>query len=615
MFELRKTTTKQQLLDYLIEEAHGAGQLNIVLFSLPAFLDSALAVNIFLNQLKGYPRSIKWYTRDPHIFDILATSKLPLEAIHFDPPQVSTEKKEYKYPDVVEVIEQTLLAGSHTTHNTARIQFNSQAVNAAAMIKVPDVQEQTATTNTNSLLQKPYEKPVCTKLQRTSSAPLDEQNATFQPLVVMHRGEVMNLPQPSTHHIEQEVEGGVGLDEWLANIEKAKESINKVKKQSFFGTDPATKLRSAFETDARKHIRRSKSFVWVGRVALVGGAAAIIAALFFGFGGTVFTPDVYTVTIKQERKEQPVTLALSPDDAKSVVFDSRTESTLSTTGRSQGGGAARGAIGLVNESNQSIVLNNAGFYLQKGSVTYKVESNSSLPAVLSVPGGTSGSAFSFQVVANIDGAGTGLGVGERLSVRNLAGSLISDKLYASVLNEIKLPKAGNYVTQADIDALKKQNRDKNAQKVAEKIQTLEDAQITLPNMTESSVIKEDMNAKLDEVADSLSMISDYKNTITYFEQNTLETSLKTQLKTDRIDALKVNTAEKTTSGYSVNVLAIYYLPQEFDTTEVSNLLQNVSDIKIAETMLKTKYPTIQSVDQKKGFTLMRQEPVIKIVTQ
>lgn len=603
MYELRKTTTKQELLDYLIQEAATPGSLAVNVFSLPSFLDSSLAVNIFLNQLRGYPRVLHWHVRDPEIYDILSTSKIDSHAINYTPP-VFNQEVEYKNPSIKEAVEQTLLAGQARTHNTIEIPSNLSY-------------DKIFTHKIENLDPAPQPTPIIENSQEESVTitpePINIQNAGFQSMIVLHRGEVMDLPQPEKSlPIKASQTESNTLDAWLNNIEKAKESLNNVKKKGYFNSqDPAQSLRNAFEKDAKRHIKRSKGWNWVKTISLAGAAALLTGGIWFGFGSSWFTPDVYTVTVKQDRKEQVVNLTVPQDAAQIEVFETRGESTLSTTGKASTSTKASGLIGLVNDSNQSIALNNAGFYLQKGSTTYSVQTNPAYPGVINIPGGTNGTTFSYTATANIEGA-TGLAKGERLTVRNLAGSLISDKVYATVLEDIQTPKQGAYVTQADLDNLKQQNADKNTVKVNEKLQSYPEEKITLPSLVKTEVTKESSNVDVNAVADTVTLITDTKNTITFFDSNTLFTALKNQTQASSVDKLNLTSVTQQDSEYKIVARAIYYMQPEFTNDDLSKVLENSSTVDNGTTLLKSRFPTIQNIEKKSGSSFFKKTPEIKI---
>jgi hypothetical protein len=601
MFELKKTTQKQELLNYLIEEVAGPGNLKLFVVSVPAFLDSSLAVDIFINQLKGYPRTLEWCTRSPEIFDILVGSKLSFEHILYDPVKIDSSSGEYKNPDVLEVIEQTILAGQK--HTKANFKFPGQTVEYDKMFAPVE-------------LPKEQIKPISQATQIPQSEYINPK--LIPDLIPQEPQQIVLVATPETPQsiprLDSNTNESIDFDTWLKNIERAKESLNSVKKnkQFFEGSNPASTLRDSFEEQTSKLAKKSNKFGWAIKLGGVALSAAVLGGIFFGFSGSLFSPDVYTIKVTQERKDKIVTVSLLATDSKSITFDSRVEGTISTSGKADVGSKSKGTIGLVNESNQAVALNNAGFYLQKSGVTYSVSQNSNLPAVLNITGGATGSAFSFDVTANTEGTGTGLAVGERLTLRNLAGSIVSDKLYASVLSEIKLPKQGAFITQTDLDTVSKQNIEKNKTKVLEKIKTLSVDQITTADLATSEIIKETANAKVEEIADTVTLQSDYKNTLAYYERETLATILKKQLTTDRIDSMEIEKIEKNTEGVKATIKTIFYMPQEFKSNEVLDALQNSNNTDSSTSSLKTKFPTIQSIDQKKGFSLFRQQPIIKV---
>lgn len=623
MFELRKTTTKQDFLDHLIREAPLLGTMNIILVSLPSFLDSSLAFNIFLNQLKGYPREVHWLIRDPVIFEIIANSKIDVRSIQYDPPRF--ENQEYKNPDVVEVIENSLLSGSklptkpnfsgnHKAHDLTSMFSRSQAEihnsvlqeNSLAPALSSQKNETLPTTSLNlPILVSPFAEPSSPQSLTVAEEPTTAaifKSFSFSSELPEHTDSV-------TH--------GTTLDQWLSDIEKAKESLQTVRKKgSFFKEkDPASSLRSQYESDARRHSGKKKNGTVAKRLSLAVIAVAMLGVLGVGVGVLTSSPEVYTITVKENKQVQDITIHLPLDATKTTVFETKFESNALASGKGSQGTTASGSVSIVNEApagTNPAELNNrpsAGFYFQKGSVTYNVVSNPTYNEVLSIPGGTASGKFVFKVTANIQGAGTGISTGERMKLYTLSGKEYSPNLYGTVTEEIKAPRQGNYITDSDIATTKTQNTSKNTAKITEQLASLVDTQKSNSSLVKTEVTKETPNALTDQTAESVTTQSEYKNTLAYFESSSLKDTLQKQLRST-IQNFSLSSVTLG-SDYTLVLHTEYSEPIGLNSSEVSKALQ--SDKTLSS--LKTKYPNIEvTKNDKKGFTIVPKDPIIKIET-
>ena len=623
MFELRKTTTKQDFLDHLIREAPLLGTMNIILVSLPSFLDSSLAFNIFLNQLKGYPREVRWLVRDPVIFEIIANSKIDVRSIQYDPPRF--ENQEYKNPDVVEVIENSLLSGNKLptkpnfsgnleAHDLTSMFSRSQAEIYKSISQentpTPTLSSQQSETLPTTSLNLPILVAPFTEPSSPQSLTVTEETASAAIFKSFSFGS--ELPQHT-----DEITHGTTLDQWLNDIEKAKESLQTVRKKgSFFKEkDPASSLRSQYESDAQKHSGKRKTGPVAKRLSLAVIAVAMLGILGIGVGVLTSSPEVYTITVKENKQVQDIPIHLPLNAAKTTVFETKFESNSPASGKGSQGSTSTGSVSIVNEApagTNPAELNNrpsAGFYFQKGNVTYNVSSNQAYNEVLSIPGGTASGKFVFKVTANIEGAGTGVSTGERMKLYTLSGKEYSPNLYGTVTEEIKAPRQGNYITASDIATTKTQNTSKNTSKITEQLTSLADTQKSNSSLVKTEVTKETANAITDQTAESVTTQSEYKNTLSYFESNAIRDSLQKQLNSTiqnfRLISVTVG------SDYTLVLHTEYSEPIGLNSSEVSKALQ--SDKTLSS--LKTKYPNIEvTKNDKKGFTIVPKDPIIKIET-
>ncbi len=71
MIKINNSTTKQSLFRMLEDAAKNSGDLYILVESLPAFMSTKIALNIFSYQIDKYPRKIIWESEHEYVLDLL----------------------------------------------------------------------------------------------------------------------------------------------------------------------------------------------------------------------------------------------------------------------------------------------------------------------------------------------------------------------------------------------------------------------------------------------------------------------------------------------------------------------------------------------------------------
>ncbi len=658
MLKIDQSTTKQSLFKMLEQSTQQVGDLEILIDSLPAFMSTPIALNIFSYQVDKYPRKLIWKCQDKETAEMLqscgfhVTRKATIQPVETNKPLVIEEPNQVETnPKVIEQSREYDLAQS--TVEVAPPNHKTTAQNEAIKQHIagdkqttsekpsqPHPQFQLALTPPQTVeTKKPQATIISLKKninERKSESAVNEQikghgknlenscnefnswQTWFNPRDRLNKDSLTKnyQYQPSSLLGDAEaISSEQDFDKWLHNVHNAKAAIDNLRNKQSTGSD-------IISSDLIKKNRRSRQQSLSKNFQLITGAVLTTCLLILFL--LVFPTNVYTVEIESPLLEESTEVNIPVSDFSQKPIVVSTNSEIDATGRKEVETVnATGSAILVNQSGNAINLTNGGFYLVANGQRYKHEFDANLPRTIVVPSRNdlNGPRVEIEVRAVQEGAGANQPEDTRFSVINLKEQNVGNALFGLAVTPIqnKELSGDRVVTQSDLDLLATTNEGEIAQEIGREISNIQEEGIfTNPEWYVRAETDQEYNASVGDTKPEVSLATTTNLTLYYLPQEIIANKIKTE--NDKVEEVTEVLIKEQDGDFadpanqiSLDIFYSYLEATEIDTNSVSQTLAKETDFVQAEQKLKEQYPYIKSIDKQEiGVQMPMVQPKIDI---
>jgi hypothetical protein len=418
VIHIHQETRQKDLLEELSSVENYENDLYIRIVSLPIYLSTSIAFNIFSYRLRKYPRKIIWVSHDDKILEILKITELNIDLEYF---------KKNEKPEAKEKILPSLKLENRYSTEEFLNQFASSDFNIDSL------------KDASELIDNP-------------SLPKTEEKI-FQNLNIKTTLETeKKLENPE----DLEVKKLQNLDAWLKRVEATRIALDNIRGEDankIFGTN---EIFSRKNFDPNKVIEKIKS----RNMSNFSFFSAFFAScVFLIFLLVLFPTNVYTLEVVPQEIESSINLSIPTESfSKKTVKISKTANRQASGVDKNTTERAVGKVKLQNNSLQDVKIDFNNFYLEKNSNRYYFTSNSTIDSQIVLPSNNLDIADLSTISVQSENPGTeyNLVSGERMEVYNQLGQKICDNCFATTTEPIvgRVIQGGKVVTTKDQELLR-----------------------------------------------------------------------------------------------------------------------------------------------------------------
>lgn len=586
MIKINNSTTKQSLFRMLEDAAKNSGDLYILVESLPAFMSTKIALNIFSYQIDKYPRKIIWESEHEYVLDLLEsvgfttprqTKITPvLEKPEISPQkltdstsenfgQIKTEDEANTDLDAAknfakkELKEDSSERSSNLVFTTKNTNFNNEelvAPQANSPLNNNEEKNQQASINSRSVDQN-QQTILRTSPNPNSNLVVQNSNQQINPDIThttqqdLTKGKndvgsnyfnswenwfnsreklhLLNLtknykyrPSSLLYEQNQTTQDNQDLDQWIKKIKNTKSAIDNIRIRETTFDDYISQKLLTKKLQTSRQLSR-KFYLFLSSILTI---CLLVLFLF------AYPTNVYTVKVKNPEIQSSTTvnLPLSKFSQKSVTVT--VSSTIKATGTKEVETTnSTGKAILLNTSGNAISLTNGGFYLVNGGQKYKHEFDPNLPNVINIPprNDLNGPRIEIKIRAVNPGSTANLPQDTKFSVVNLREKSLGNALFAISTTPIqnKEISGDHIITQSDLDLLKTINEGKIAQELAKEIAKLQNNNVfTNPDWQIQNTVVLDFDGKVGEAKNTVTLVTQSVNTLFFLPKDVLVELIK-----------------------------------------------------------------------------------------
>jgi hypothetical protein len=551
MIGISTTTTTSDLLTQMAAHAAGEGILIVQIHELPRFMEVQSQFDVFLYQIKNYPRIIQWESDNSqviaHVFpflpDIQALSRTATP-IQKEKEITQTQKETYTPPD-----EETIFLASSFDR-----QLPQQNKDEIAIIP-----------------------PVKVKLSSAHSSAYDISTDELEELA------------PQLEEQEQKQD----LNRWVDKIIATKTALDELRDV------PGSRLRIAGE--------KANVFKKWLQIATAGAIISLFLFAIFAFPTEAYTLEVQNNNIEEAGE---IRVPVAEFSKKNVVLSAQAQTQASGQNEIQTS-RATGQVTLINEGSRDVELSNGRFRLLTNGNRYVHVRNSTLPETIVIPAknNRNGPTIEITIQAESTGESYNLQPNAVFEIVNLIGQKPCTSCYAVASTSIKSTELSGdrIVTEADYSLLRASAEEEIADKRQLETTQLQGEDIyTNPQWYKNINSEYIFDKKLGEQAEQVALNVANSLDLYYLPQ---------VLVLNRIKEIHPGSDIKKTSfvsytgdfgGIEPITLKFFYtytLPTTINKGEIETAFKTM-DFETASQKIQSDYPTVASIKkQDKGLPI------------
>jgi hypothetical protein len=586
MISITKNTFQKLLLGQLSSESTKAGDLYLVVESLPLFLSTSIAFKIFDYQLRNYPRNYFWSATDSKIVEMMEKGGLNVVS------DIEAHKQE--------MIEATLpkKQESEAQKNISKIinQADTRPVNLGAKVSQNlgiAIDESYSFETLTTQLDDGTKAESTTNFSKISLQNLME-NEHYNPSSLLK-----NQPDPNTPIQD--------LDNWMDRIQATRTALNSIKMGSVDDT---------YEEEPKKPFDPIGSFVGLFTqkdqpqsyyfMTSFFGLAVLIATLII-----LFPTNAYTLEVKAPTED-----AISTISVPYSTF-SKEQQRLNAEAKTQSSGTgttdterAKGGVDIFNFDSKVLQINE-GFSLERDGNKYILLPNPTLPKSFSVPANNDRNPLNITVQSTQPGPEFNQSKNSEFVILDINGQKVCTKCRALASGDILSSGSENQKTviEADYAVLRSAIDGKIAEaRIAKLKETKEkrsaDEIVTSLDwyMNESSPYN--YTAEVGQVANEVSVKSSVTTDVFYLTKSSVDDLLKAINKDiDRVVSVKLENSEgrfdDARTDIKMKLSYTFSKKLNYDKTAIEKILKTGLEIDKKRIEITGKYDSVLRIDEQK----------------
>ncbi len=556
IIHIDQNTRQKKILDELAQKAGDGGVLRISVNSLPIYLSTKIAFNIFNYRLRNYPRKVLWISLDKNILELLHLSDLDVDELYY----IDNSHTKLKKP------EPKLLGQNQVEDSTEKIQDKKEPPTMnIAEVEIDDSVNLIELSVDNDSIEEESE---------------DE----------------LEQPVDSIKNIQN-------LDSWIDRIEATKIALDSLKTEEaskVFGFADFVKSVD-FSPSAILNSTKKKKPQSIKILSSVFGFAVAAILLLVSFPTNVFTLEVVPQEI-----ESNISLSMPIDSfSKKTMKISKSASKPASGADKETTERATGRVRIVNNSFQQLEIDTNSYYFEKGPNKYFFLNDSTVSNDLVVEAQNQEKEDVTQFTIQAEEAGDSYSIGganERLEIYNAFGQTVCGNCFALTTTPVRgqLIEGGKIVTEADQNLLRNTIEGLQAVERLKEIDLLKNENVFVDSTWYKNLDSVFIyDHQLGDAAKEVSLQVDVTTSIYYIPRTMVEDILYAEIEdVKEVKSIVLNTSSggfiDDTGEIDLDFLYSYTKNDGLDKKEIREKLKNDDTALIQE-----KYPNVRRVQKKK----------------
>jgi hypothetical protein len=569
-----KETRQISLLENLSSVSGVEGVLYIYIESLPIYLSTSIAFNIFNIKLKNYPRAIIWRSTNKEVKNTITSANVSFDIDYYkNPEKFVTKHLEYK-------------------PNTSKIDFIPKKEEVIIQKpSTPDYLHKTSSSIEDAFQNgKEYD---FTNIFEVSSEVTDQKDI-FE-----------NRPNDPSVDKRESVQD---FDKWVNKIEATKHALDRMKEQE------PDRIRVAGEQYIANETKTKKPKIFFFMSTIFSAAIGLMATLI------MFPSTIYTITITPPEIEDSLIIAVRKD-----IFESRgVNLTESITKPTSGSGnlqttRAIGKLKLFNNTDKPVLLPKGEYVFGTEENQYVLLSNQTLPDTITIPN-TNTEELVLPIQAVNPGKDFELQDKAKMDILNLLGQQICESCYGQTVGATTISQAGGAksVSEADRDVLRSAVDSAIAQK---RIKAYSESgttkEFSYPTWFKNEDSKFEFDHNIGDKADELKLSVEVKTKLFYLPRTSLIDIIKKQK--DEIDEVVDIEIKNPTGSFSEDeeiTIPLYYrytTKSEINKQKVTDILKNEKNTTVSQAVIQNEFPSVKKIsNQETGIRIPGLKPKVTV---